>query len=217
MMRWGGLNALHPQAHAEPWPDLGELPSRLGPAFEQVQQDLGVRRTAVTGLPKPTLLTPYFKRAGVDGMINPFSLEVLVNATVLSFERPVRSGPRMGSPGRICERVRGELRRLVDLLVWGHGVAIQRLGVSLSTPLAAPRSRLCRPSCGRRWIQGRRPTFARSTSEPRRRCRSSEIAPIVVYDRYLRANRIEDGIASYGAVVDLVLGSSIGEAARSDD
>ena len=49
--------------------------------------------------------------------------------------------------------------------------------------------------------------------------RVSQSVPVVrtnanrVYDRYLRANRVADGIASYGAVVDLVLGSTIGEMA----
>ena len=83
------LKALHAPAHAAaPWPAFDELPARLGPAFEQVQRRLGAGRTAVAGRPKATLLSAYFRRAGIDGMLSPFSLEVLVNGTVLPFERP---------------------------------------------------------------------------------------------------------------------------------
>ena len=212
----GRLNALHPQAHAEPWPDLGELPSRLGPAFEQVQQDLGVRRTAVTGLPKPTLLTPYFKRAGVDGMINPFSLEVLVNATVLSFERPfvvAHEWAHLAGYANESEAsfvgwltcLSGDTASQYSAWVFLFPHLLRHLGPDLQTEL---------------WQEmdpGPTADF-RAVYE-----RASQAVPVVrnsanrVYDRYLRANRIEDGIASYGAVVDLVLGSSIGEAARSDD
>ena len=32
-----------------------------------------------------------------------------------------------------------------------------------------------------------------------------------VYDRYLRANRVSSGIASYGRVLDLVLGTRVSE------
>ena len=82
------LNALYEPAAAKPWPSLGELPARYGSAFAVVQRRLGAARPAVAGRPKATLLTAYFRRAGIDGMISPFSLEVLVNGAVLPFERP---------------------------------------------------------------------------------------------------------------------------------
>ena len=82
------LNTLHAPAADEPWPSFAELPERFGPAFDHVQRRLGVSRPAVAGRPKATLLTAYFRRAGIDGMLSPFSLEILVNGAVLPFERP---------------------------------------------------------------------------------------------------------------------------------
>lgn len=210
------LNALHSQAHAQPWPDLGELPARLGPAFEQVQQDLGVRRTAVAGLPKLTLLTPYFQRAGVDGMMNPFSLEVLVNATVLPFERPfvvAHEWAHLAGYANESEAsfvgwltcLSGDEASRYSVWVFLFPQLLRHLGPELQTEL---------------WQEldpGPTADF-RAVYE-----RASQAVPVVrnnanrVYDRYLRANRIEEGIASYGAVVDLVLGSTIGEAALSDN
>jgi hypothetical protein len=83
------LNVLYPRAQQVGWATLDDVPVRLGPAFEQVQRRLGTARIAVPGDPKASLLTPYFRRAGIDGMINPFSLEILVNETVLPYERPL--------------------------------------------------------------------------------------------------------------------------------
>ena len=210
------LNALHPQAHAQRWSELDELPARLGAAFEQVQRDLGVHRTAVTGLPKPTLLTPYFARAGVDGMINPFSLEVLVNATVLPFERPfvvAHEWAHLAGYANESEAsfvgwltcLSGNTASRYSAWVFLFPHLLRHLGSEQQTEL---------------WQQmdaGPKDDF-RAVSD-----RASRAVPIVrnnanrVYDRYLKANRVDDGIASYGAVVNLVLGSAIGEAAIAAD
>ena len=37
---------------------------------------------------KRTLFGPYFRWTGVDGMVDPFGLEVLVNPDLLPWERP---------------------------------------------------------------------------------------------------------------------------------
>ena len=81
------LNALHRVAHARPWPALDALPSSMGAAFAAAQRAAGLDRQAVPGRPKRTLLTPYFVRAGIDGLTDPFFLEVLVNDRVLPIER----------------------------------------------------------------------------------------------------------------------------------
>jgi len=206
------LNTLHPQAHAQPWSDLDELPARLGPAFEQVQRDLGVSRTAVTGLPKPTLLTPYFKRAGVDGMINPFSLEVLVNSTVLPFERPFVVAHEWAHLAGYANESEASF---VGWLTCLSGDAGSRYSawVFLFPHLLRHLGREQRDRLWQEIDAGPMEDF-RAVSD-----RVSQAVPLVrnganrVYDRYLRANRVDDGIASYGAVVDLVLGSTLGEAA----
>ena len=206
------LNTLHGPAHSEPWSDLDALPARLGPAFASVQYDLGAIRTAVAGTPKVTLLTPYFRRAGIDGMINPFSLEILINGEVLSFERP-----------------------FVVAHEWAHlaGYADESEAsfVGWLTCLAsAPPARYSA------WVfifphllrhldpQQQAELWARLDDGPTADFRAvsarvNQAVPVIrrnanrVYDQYLRANRVDDGIASYGAVVDLVLGSELAASA----
>ena len=50
-------------------------------------RDVGITREVVPARPKRTLLDWYFRRAGVDGMTDPFFLETLVVGSVLPFER----------------------------------------------------------------------------------------------------------------------------------
>ena len=49
---------------------------------------LGSNRVAVPGVPKRSLLERYFRVAAIDGMTDPFFLEIIVNPDTLPFERP---------------------------------------------------------------------------------------------------------------------------------
>jgi len=207
------LNALHSPARAEPWSELDQLPVHLGPAFAQVQRDLGADRAAVTGVPKATLLTPYFRRAGVDGMINPFSLEVLINASVLPFERPFVVAHEWAHLAGYADEseasfvgwltcVSGDARARYSAWVFLLPQVLRHLDPERQAEV---------------WQQlndGPTRDF-RAVSE-----RVSEAVPVVrrnanrVYDRYLKANRVDAGIASYGEVINLVLGSALGQTAR---
>ncbi len=60
----------------------------LASAFARAVGDAGIPSSIVVGRPKRTLLDWYFRRAGVDGMTDPFFLETLLASGVLPFERP---------------------------------------------------------------------------------------------------------------------------------
>ena len=201
------LNDLYPAAPQAGWPELDALPARLGPAFERVQRQLGSNRPAVVAAPKATLLAPYFRWAGIDGMISPFTLEILVNDAVLPFERPYV--------------VAHEWAHLA-----GYAVESEASFVGWLTCLAGddasrysawlyllPRVVRHLDEDGRDRVWGR--LAAGPTADLRAvALRLRATVPLVqrnanrVYDRYLRANRVEAGIASYGEVVDLVLGTT---------
>ena len=200
------LNALYPSAHRSEWPNLGELPARLGPAFEQVQRQLGGTRTAVTGAPKASLLTPYFRLAGVDGMLNPFSLEVLVNDTVLRFERPFVVAHEWAHLAGYADESEASFVGWLTCLA-GDESSRYSGWLFLTPHLMRYLGEEERSSVWALMDAG--PTEdLRAVAE-----RVSQTMPIVqrnanrVYDRYLKANRVEAGIASYGAVVDLILGT----------
>ena len=201
------LNALHAPAHAAaPWPAFDELPVRLGPAFEQVQRRLGAGRTAVAGRPKATLLSAYFRRAGIDGMLSPFSLEVLVNGTVLPFERPFLVAHEWAHLAGYANEAEANF---VGVLICLAGDAQSRYNAWLF--LSQQLVRHLSPDARDR-------VWAGLDDGPRQDLRAiaarlREAVPVVrrnanrIYDRYLRANRVDAGIASYGLVVDLLLGT----------
>jgi hypothetical protein len=76
------INGLRPQRSA-----LDHGPGNLQRAFAAAQSTLG-QRHAVPGVPKRSLLGLYFRRAAIDGMTDPWFLEIIVNPDLLPFERP---------------------------------------------------------------------------------------------------------------------------------
>jgi hypothetical protein len=77
------VNALHASAHGTVGVGAG-----LERAFGSAQRILGHAQLAVPGVPKRSLLERYFRAAAIDGMTNPFFLEIILNPDALPFERP---------------------------------------------------------------------------------------------------------------------------------
>jgi hypothetical protein len=198
------LNVLHDEAHAAGWAAPIE-DSGLREAFVSVQRMLSEGPTATPGRLKGTVFGPYFRWATVDGMINPFGLEVLRNPDLLEFERPFIAAHewahlagyadeseasfvgwltciRAGAPSRYSAwlflywQVNGEV----------DAASRAKLGSMLGD---GPRGDI--NAVVERLQRGQWP-WLRATSWR-------------VYDQYLKANRVEEGIRSYGAVVTLIL------------
>jgi Protein of unknown function (DUF3810) len=197
------VNEMHARLNA------GGDASRLGAAFEDAQGLLGQQWTAAVGRPKRSLLTYYFRWAAIDGMTDPFFLEIIVNPDVLPFERPFVVAHEWSHLAGYADEseanfvawltcIRGDsLARYSGwLAIYGH----------LSAALPG---------------DDRRALFAALEPGPRNdlaaiAARYQRSAPIVrhaareVYDSYLKANRVTEGIASYDAVVNLAVGTSFG-------
>ncbi|HBO90386.1 MAG TPA: hypothetical protein DD460_06510 [Acidobacteria bacterium] len=185
------------------------MDSILEMPFTQVQRKLGLKRAVVLGRPKSSALGWYFRQAAIDGMVDPFFLEILINPEVLPFERPYVVahewahlagyadeaeasfvGWLICQTGGVATQYSGWLQLFTQLL--GHLPAEQR--VSLTGSLGdGPRSDL----------QAISTRVSQATPFIRRRSAR-------IYDRFLKANRVSEGIASYGGVVDLVLGIEFG-------
>ncbi len=174
-------------------------------AFGEVLRALGAPRVAVTGVPKASLLSFYFRRAAIDGMTDPFFLEVILNPDLLPVERPFvlahewahLAGYAVESEANFigwltCLRSDRRAQYSGWLMAYGHTAGVLGRDDLRSLPAldAGPRSDL-------RAMTAR---YARSSPVVRTAARE-------VYDRYLRANRVAEGIGSYGAVVRLMLGT----------
>ena len=209
----GRVNALHDEAHAAGWPAWEALPETLGESFDRVQRQVADVQPAVAGVPKWSVLTFYFERAGVSGMTNPFALEVVVDRSQLPFERPFVAAHefahlagyaaedeagfigwlvcRQGPPGARYSAELAVLVSLVGSLPAAEGSAVVRaIAPGPRRDIQAMEARSARI-----WPWLRRPAWW-------------------VYDRYLRANRVEQGVGSYGAALELMLGTRFDERGR---
>ena len=199
------LNALHADAHLQPWPELAEMPAALGTAFGETQRRLPSRPSAVLARPKTTLLGAYFRQAAIDGMTDPFLLETLVNDDLLPFERPYvvahewahlagyANEAEASFVGWLaCQSGDAAAQYSAWLFLYPH--LVRQLDVEAR---ALRTGRLASGPAEDLRAIGRR--LARAAPRVRRQANR-------VYDRYLRANRVSSGIASYGEVVDLLLG-----------
>jgi hypothetical protein len=203
------VNALHVPAHADGWPAWDALPAMIGPSFERVQRQLADVRPAVPGIPKWSVLTFYFERAGVSGMTNPFALEVLVDRSQLPFERPFVAAHEWA---HLAGYAGEEDANFIGWLVCFQGPP----GAEYSGNLALLLSMLnALPATERSAV------LQAVAPGPRRdiqaiRDRSLRVWPWLhrpawwMYDRYLRANRVERGVRSYGAALELMVGTRFG-------
>lgn len=195
------VNALHPAAHRRPPED-----ARLERAFAAAQRRLGASTETVTGVPKRSALELYFRWAAIDGMTAPFFLEVILNPDVLPFERPYVLAHEWA---HLAGYAHEDEANLVAWLTCLDGDEVARYSGWLTIYSLAV-SALPRDSRGaiaaaleagpRRDLESIRARYARSAPVVRRVARGT-------YDAYLRANRVEEGTASYGEVIRLILGA----------
>jgi hypothetical protein len=174
-------------------------------AFDHVQGLLSDGPRARPGRLKATIYGTYFRWTSVDGMVNPFALEVMANPDLLPFEQPFVAAHEWAHLAGYADEseanfvgwltcLQGDARSQYSgwmFLYWqlsGEVAAADR--VRLANALeSGPRRDL--DDIAERLRRGRWPALQRSGWQ--------------VYDQYLKANRVEAGIRSYGLVVTLIL------------
>ena len=200
------LNAQYERAHEIGWAPFGSVAPSLAEGFTRVQRDLGIRGRVVAGRPKATLLNPYFRRAGVAGMTDPYFLETLVERSLLPFERPFVIAHEWSHLAGFADESEANF---VGWLICLRGSAADHYSgwLFLYSELATALRGRDRAEAATRLGPGPRADLRAITNRLRQ-----QVSPPVaaagwrVYDQYLKANRVEAGAASYAQVVRLVLG-----------
>jgi Protein of unknown function (DUF3810) len=203
------LNALHDPAHAVGWRGA-PVDAHLADAFARAIVRVGVVRAVRPGRPKVTVFQWYFRRAAVEGLTDPFFLETLVNSDLLPFERPLVEAHEWAHLAGFADE--GEANFIGWLTCLVGGDADQYSGwLFLYGEAAAAVPRETRDREAARLDPGPRGDL-RAIADRLRRDTSPRLAAAGwrVYDRYLRANRIAAGAASYADVVRLILGTGTG-------
>ena len=204
------LNALHHRTHGLAEGESASTGRPLATGFGRVQQELGSRRHAVPARPKATLLAPYFRRAGVAGMTDPFFLETLVAGDLLPFERPFVVAHEWGHLAGFADESEANF---VGWLTCLRGSADDQYSgwLFLYAELAHAVSERDRAALAAQLTPGPRADLQAIALRLQQ-----QVSPTIsaagwrANDLYLKANRVEAGAASYAQVVRLVLGVRFG-------
>lgn len=179
--------------------------ARLGGPFQRALQLLGAAVPATVGRPKASvILTPFYTKAGVTGMVNPFALESIVHPGLLPFERPMVLAHEWAHLAGFADEADASAVAWLactlgdpDLAYSGH------LSVVLEAASAMP------PSVWRELRPKLDPGVVDDIVALEKRLKEQE--PVVrdtafkVYDRYLKSNGVSDGVRSYSRMLRVVV------------
>ena len=191
------LNRLYAPAHASTL-SLDALAS----SFDGVIRRLGHQRGIAHGRPKETLLGGYFHEISVAGMTDPFFLETLVAPDLFEVERPFVIAHEWAHLAGYADESEANF---VAWLACRHGDALAQYSAALlMLGYAQPRPGLSDAlDLGPRidlWAMHYR--YAKTNETLRSAAQRG-------YDTYLKANRVEKGVESYDAVLQLILGTEM--------
>jgi hypothetical protein len=200
------MNALHTEAHRIGWREELRADPALVNAFAFIQRHLSDAPVpAVPGRLKQTIYGPYFRWTSVDGMVNPFALEVLANPDLLPYERSFVAAHEWAHLAGYAHEAEANFVAWLTC-VRADAPAQYSAWLNLYWQIYGEVS------------PGERSGLREALGEgPRRdvdaivdRVRRGQLpmlrnASWRVYDHYLRANRVPEGIRSYGEVVTLLL------------
>ena len=199
------MNALYAEAHRLGWEADPRTDAGLLDSFAFVQRRLSDAPLAVPGRLKRTLYGPYFRWTSVDGMVNPLALEVLANPDLLPYERPAVAAHEWAHLAGYADE--SEANFVGWLTCVRAGVPAQysawlNLYWQVSGDVAAADRARLRDALN--------PGPRADVEAILERLRRGQLpmlrnASWRVYDHYLRANRVEEGVRSYGEVVTLLL------------
>ncbi len=195
------LNAGYANAHAQPF-----AAEALRSALVDAQWIVGRTFTTTTGRPKRSLLGFYFRKAAIDGMTVPVFLEIILNPDLLPVEQPSVLAHEWAHLGGYADESEA------NFIAWLAGIRSGDPAAQYSAWLDAYRLSVnALPRKVRATLpilaEGPRADLAAIAQRYERTSPVVRTAARGVYDSYLRANRIDEGIANYEAVLQLMLGT----------
>jgi hypothetical protein len=158
------------------------------------------------GQPKFSLvLSPFFRWSGVTGMMNPFGLESIVSADLLPFERPFVLAHEWAHLAGHADEAEASAVGWLACMKAGpaaaYSASLYLIGEAASAlPPAEREAAMARLDAGVRSDLDAVAERMRREQHPRVQETTSQI-----YGQYLKANRVQDGVASYRRALSLVL------------
>jgi len=184
-----------------------DLVRRLAPAFDDAVRSVGLRGGTLPGRPKASLLDPYFTRAGVSGMTDPFFLETLAATNLLPFEQPAviaHEWAHLAGLARESEASFVGWLTCIHSDEWAQYSGWLDLFLRVVGSLDASQRRLVMASLPGRAVRDIELMRQRSARD---QVRVVSLVAWRTYDSYLKTNRVATGVTNYNEVVRFVLGT----------
>jgi hypothetical protein len=209
------LNAESGEAHYGRWVDEEVWRDRLHAAFNETVVQLGNNQGIAAAIPKTSLLNFYMTAAGIEGFVNPFGHEVILDSKIFQFEKPFLLAHEWAHLAGFADESEASfvgllacLRSETALLRYSGLLALYQYtpGLAPVTPeeIKEAASQEAQPRLAPEIVAD-----LKAISERDDKQRNATISRVqwAVYDRFLKANRVRAGIASYSRFVRLVLGT----------
>jgi len=199
-------NRSYAAGHASGFPAIGEVPPALVSAFHEVERRLGRVRPTTPGRPKRTLLSAFFRASGTDGMHAPMMLETLLNPDLTPPERPAVLAHEWAHLAGYAPEDDASFVGLLASLRADPG-ARYSAWLSLVAEAVNQLPRAERQDVLSRLDPGPRKDEEAIAERLRSRVEVVQRASWETYDRYLKAQGVQEGIRNYSRVVQLLIGS----------
>jgi hypothetical protein len=196
-------------------PSYDEIAAVLRDPMNLALEQLNRPALGAPGRPKFSLiLSPYFTAAGINGMVNPLALEAIVQPDLLPFERAFVLAHEWAHLAGQADEAEASA---VGWLACMNGTSATAYSASLYLIMEGVAAL---PPDDRRAAMQRvdpevRSDLAKIAERMQRRQPVVQQAAERAYDGFLKANRVEDGTASYGRALTLILASPIYDALGS--
>lgn len=210
------LNAVSIAAHDRAWRDEAGWRASLHESFDAAVRQLGNRRGIAVARPKTTIFQPYLAAAGISGFVNPFGHEVILDSELFAFEQPFALGHEWAHLAGFANEAEANFVGLLACLQ-SDSIELQYSGwlaLYQYTPWLWEGSASEMSEAERAQLPPRlNPEVAADLEAINERTRRRINVTISraqdrVYDQFLKANRVKEGVASYGLLVNLVVGTS---------
>jgi hypothetical protein len=200
-------NRTHAAAHAAGFPAVNAMPVPLITALQEVERELGRRRSTVIARPKYSLLTPYFRAATVSGMCAPFFLETLINPDLTGPERPYLLAHEWAHLSGYAPEDEASFVGLLAALRAGPASeysAWLELAFAAVGQLQPVTQRLVLQNLDEGPRHDQQAIYDRVMGS---RVAAVDKAAWTTYDQMLKSQGVEEGIHSYSRVIQLLIGT----------
>ena len=206
------VNALYQEARTV-WPDESSWRANLHASLNETVKQLGNRRSVAAAIPKTSLLDFYLSAAGIEGFVNPFGHEVILDREILQFEKPFLLAHEWAHLAGFADESEASFVGLITCLQ-SDMAAVRYSGLltlyqytpTLSAERSASAKEMAMADPMPRLASGVIADLEAIRERQNRNVNASiSRAQWAFYDRFLKANGVEAGIESYGLLTRLVL------------